>query len=106
MAGLVTPDGDPADPDWLSDGVGDSAPDPGLDIPENSVDVSNPDGSQTDPSWVGDVDDSAPDPDGGSDSPAVIGIMPNSNDGLLAGVGIGVLGLLLGVAAVVMGGED
>jgi hypothetical protein len=106
MVDLVTPGGEPADPDWLGD-VDDSAPDPGPDLPEDSIDTSNPDGSPTDPDWLGDVDDSAPDPDGGTDGPAVIGIIPDGgNDGLLAGVGVGVLGLLLGVVALVMGGED
>ena len=84
----------------------DSAPDPGPDLPEDSVDTSNPDGSPTDPDWLDDVEDSAPDPDDGS-SGRVVGIIPSgSNDGLLAGVGIGAAGLLVAGVALVMGGED
>jgi hypothetical protein len=111
MVDFVNPDGTPTDPDWFSD-VGDSAPQPDdgddvPDIPEDSVGVSDPDGSDPDPDWTGDVGDSAPDLDAPADAPGVIGVIPDGgNDGLLAGVGVGVLGLLVGVAAVVMGGED
>jgi hypothetical protein len=34
-------------------------------IPEDSVDTSDPDGSDTSNDWVGDVGDTAPDPDNG-----------------------------------------
>jgi hypothetical protein len=37
-------------------------------IPEDSVDTSNPDGSDTSDDWLGDVGDSAPEPDGGTDT--------------------------------------
>lgn len=59
MVDLVTPSGDPADADWLSEAVGDSAPDPdGVNIPEDSVSVTDPAGDDPDPEWLSDTRDS------------------------------------------------
>jgi len=58
MVDLVTPGGDPADADWLGD-VGDSAPDPdGVNIPDDSVSVTDPSGGEPDSDWLSDTRDS------------------------------------------------
>lgn len=101
MVDLVTPDGNPADPSWLTN-VGDSAPDPGVDLPDDSVSVTNPEGGEPNPSWPGDVGDSAPTPDRPELGDIIV--MPDSGGGSTLGMIAIVVGAIA-LAAALLGGD-
>jgi hypothetical protein len=104
MVNLVTPGGEPADPDWLSEGIQDSAPDPdGVNIPADSISVTDPSGGTPSRDWLSDTRDSPQLTPTSSPSRTLdVTVIPNG------GPDIGVIAVVVGIIAVawaLLGGD-